>query len=167
MFTSENELSTFSFRDATIDSLQLRDNQVIFSLTGAIVKSDNSNNTNFTDSYAKDLTITLEGADILKTFKEGYKYYDANEVLVNQVPDEPISLDDFKTLTKSFEGTYLYASVDLKNKKDTLELADANPDKEYYYGFAVEVNEEDTYWFTVAFDKSIAAWESYLNRVQY
>ena len=93
-FQSVNELEQFSFQDAQIKDFQVSEGVIFFELEAVIVKARNSQNANFTDSYAGTLSMRLLGGKIQKAVKEGYKYYDANDVLVEEIPDESLSEEE-------------------------------------------------------------------------
>lgn len=90
-FKAVNELEHFSFRDAQIEKAEWTDDALRFELEAVIVKANNSQNGNYTDSYAGTTQMELKNAEIQKAVKEGYKYYDANDVLLEEKPDEPLS----------------------------------------------------------------------------
>lgn len=172
MFKAVNELEHFGYQDAVIRGFQIipagsadgvEDEGQTFaiSLEAVIVRSDNSQNSNYTDSYAGDLTMRLMGANIQKGVKEGYKYYDANDVLLEEVPDTPLSIMEIHQLIKNLDGAYLWAMQAVEPAQ--------NKTGHYLYLMGIDVNadtdEEATYWLQIEFDKSIMEWERYMNRV--
>lgn len=158
-YTTENELETFGFKDAYITKVDIKENQITFTLEGVIVKGENKNNTQYTDSYAKDLSITLYQSKIERAYKEGFKYYNANDELIKEVPNEDLSVEDFEKLLKSLEEPYLYA------------VSKVSGEGPFVYEFGIEERLEmeagNTYWFQASFEKSITTFEGFLNRVQY
>lgn len=157
-FQSVNELEQFSFQDAQIKDFQVSEGVIFFELEAVIVKARNSQNANFTDSYAGTLSMRLLGGKIQKAVKEGYKYYDANDVLVEEIPDEALSEEEIAALVKASKDYYLFDVVKVEDDQNTI--------GHFLYLFGLDADEETSYWFQIEFDKSILEWERYMNRVQ-
>lgn len=157
-FQSVNELEQFSFQDAQIKDFKVSEGLISFKLEAVIVKARNSQNANFTDSYAGTLSMRLLGGNIQKAVKEGYKYYDANDVLVEEIPDQPLSEEEIEALVKESKDYYLFDVVKVEDGQNTT--------GHFLYLFGLDADEETSYWFQIEFDKSILEWERYMNRVQ-
>lgn len=160
-FQSVNEIEKFSFENCRICKFQVEEQQVSMELEALIVKPDNSQNTNYTESYAGDTKVKLEQCSILSGIKDGYKYYDANDVLLKEVPDEALSQEQLTQLFASCSGAYLFSMEQLKKEDD-----------KYYYEMSIEFQDEedntvaDSYRLQICFTKAVFCWEQYLNRVQ-
>lgn len=157
-YKSVDELENFCFQDAQIQSIAYQEGALCFVLDAVIVKAKNSQNTNFTDSYAGTLTMRLMGGNIQKAVKEGYKYYDANDMLVEEVPDAPLSVLEIDALLKRSEGFYLFDAVPVEEEQNTT--------GHFLYLFGIDENEDISYWLQIEFEKSILEWDRYMNRVQ-
>lgn len=157
-FKSVNELEYFEFKDAVVHKFSILDNTISAELEAVIIRAENSQNSNFTRSYAGDLVMTLKGAKLQKAIKEGYKYYDANDVLKEEVPDEPIDEEQIKKILKTIDGAYMWAVVPVK--------AEENTTGHYLYQIGIDADEETTYWLQIEFLESVMEWDKYLNRVQ-
>ena len=161
-FKSTNEIEKFTFDDCVISSFKVNDAGIILVLEALIVDSNNSQNTNYTESYADTTTVRLLDGKIISAKKDGYKYYDANDVLMEEVPDEILSEVETDNIIKTCEGAYLYYM-----EKD----AD-NESSDNIYNIGLEFTDEedntaaDSYEIKVSFKEAIFTWERYLNRVQ-
>lgn len=162
-FQSVNELEQFSFEDCQITIFRANDEGLFFEVEALIVKARNSQNTNYTDSYAGTTQIRLQGGKIISAFKEGYKYYDANDVLVNEIPDQALEEGEIKSFPGKCEGAFLFAM----EKREDIE-------GQIHYAIGIEFaddsdfgsNVTETYQLDIVFDKAIVNWERYMNRVQ-
>lgn len=161
-FQSINEIETFDFQDCQIISFEIGENQVFLELEALIVKANNSQNSNYTESYAGTTTVKFENAKILSAALEGYQYFDANDVLLEEIPDKPLPEDSLASLPALFKDGYLYA-VEKTKEADSL----------FHYCLRIESaeNEEpdlksDSYQIELSFEKAVFCWERYLNRVQ-
>lgn len=160
-FQSIDEIEKFSFEDCKIYRFQVKENQICMELEALIVKPDNSQNTNYTESYAATTTVKFAKGKILSGMKDGYKYYDANDVLQKEVPDEPLTEEQLKEFPTSCEGAYLFSMEKLRQENDL-----------YYYELSIEFADEednsvaDSYRLQICFEKAVFTWEEYLNRVQ-
>ena len=160
-YQSVDEIEKFSFEDCKISRFQVREKQIDMELEALIVKPDNSQNTNYTESYAGTTVAKFTGGKILSGVKDGYKYYNANDVLIKAVPDEPMTPEQLEKFPKTCEGAFLFSLVKTKEEVNI-----------YYYemGIVFEDVEDntvaDSYQLTISFEKAVFTWEQYLNRVQ-
>ena len=161
-FKSVNELEQFCFDDCQICEIKVSDKEVDFVLEALIVKRNNSQNTNFTESYAGTTSARFFSGSIVKGFKDGYKYYNADDVLLKEVEDVLLTETEMRDILNSSSGAYLY-SFD-KDKEENGRL---------YYTFGIEFVDElentmsDSYHFQISFEKAVFEWEHYMNRVQH
>lgn len=162
-FESINEIEQFSFDDCIIKKFELQEGQIYLELEALIVKPRNSQNTNFTESYADITTVRLKEGKILSGIKEGYKYYDANEVLLEEKPDQVLSRDELEAFPKKCTDVYLFSFK-----------RDAEKSDKFHYFMEIEFPSEDqydkamtdTFELKIAFEKAIFSWERYMNRVE-
>lgn len=159
-YKSVNEIEKFSFEDCMISKFEVKDDMLCLELEALIVKPDNSQNTNYTESYAGTTEVRLMGGKILSGIKDGYRYYNANDELLKETPDEPLTEEQILRLTKTCEGAYLF---DMVKKEET--------DHRYIYFMGIEFADEentmaDSYQLEVAFEKAVFEWDFYMNRVQ-
>lgn len=157
-YKSVDELENFCFQDAQIQGIEYKEDALCFVLDAVIVKAKNSQNTNFTDSYAGTLTMRLMGANLQKAIKEGYKYYDANDNLIEEIPDTALSVLETDALLKRSAGYYLFDVVEVEKTQNTT--------GHFLYLFGIDEDDETSYWLQIEFEKSILEWDRYMNRVQ-
>lgn len=155
-FCSVNETSKFGYNDCIIVKSEIREDGIKFELEALIVRANNSQNTNYTDSYAGETCCYMKNGKIKSFVKAGYKYYDANDNLIEEKPDEELKLTN-----KEAEAllTEIYMSELEKNDDGT-------------YTVVAEVISEDisenvdVYIITIECDEVEMTWEHYMNRVQ-
>lgn len=162
-FQSIDELQQFSFEDCQIDSISIQADGIYLEVEALIVLPNNSQNTNYTASYADVTQIRLQGGKLLKGWLAGYKYYDANDNLLDEVPDKLLEASEIEQICKQISGAYLYS----------LDCIDKSADGHNIYAMGIEFADEEeystdsvNYRFEITFDKAIVNWERYLNRVQ-
>ncbi len=162
-YTSVNEVENFSFEDCQISRFQIGENQIEIEVEALIVKPNNSQNSNYTESYAGTTRIQMKGGKLLSGLKDGYKFYDANDVLQEEKPDEKLTLAQIEAILKSSKDAYLYSLQLCKEEEDT-----------FYYTMGIEfVSEEaydtipaDSYQIEISCRKLVISWDFYMNRVQ-
>lgn len=161
-YKAVNEINHFNFKDAQIEHVNVdtAKQEIIFSLSAVIVTPENSQNENFTYSYAGDMTVHFYGAGIQVAVKEGYKYYDANDVLVEEVPDTELSTLELSALLKKLSGAYFWNMTQIEESQ--------NQTGHELYLIGIDLGDEDntTYWLQVAFDEIVMEWDRYMNRVE-
>lgn len=154
-FKSVNETENFIYKDCVINEAHFTDVAVSFIVEALIVKASNSQNTNYTNSYAGDTEITFIRSVIEKITLLGYNKYDANDNLLEKVEDKEVSMSLNEMKTK-FTGAYLTEIICEEEKyKVYFEIPDEDPS-------AVT----DEYEMIITCDEVVIEWDKYLNRVQ-
>lgn len=155
-FCSKNEISKFGYNDCVITKSSITGEGIKLELDALIVRANNSQNANYTDSYAGETVCNLKNGKITKFVKAGYKYYDANDNLVEEKPDEELNLSTSEMETILRE---IYMPEFEKNDDGT-------------YTIVAEVISEDisenvdVYVITLECEEVVITWEHYMNKVQ-
>lgn len=162
-FQSVDEINHFSFEDCKIHSFQMGAEGIFLEVEALIVRPENSQNTNYTESYADVAQIRFQAGKIVSGLQEGYKYYDANDVLVNEIPDRSLDEREIKAFPKKCDGAYLFAVEPGETTEGLQHYAlGFELEKEDVYGSEIA----DSFQFDVTCEKVIVNWDRYLNRVQ-
>lgn len=154
MFKSIDEIERFSYEDCVLTGMERAEDGLILDVEALIVKENNSQNTNFTESYAGPSVIKFVDGKVIKVIKVGFKYYNADGFLIKTVPDELIPESEWSSLFKTFSGNYLpYIGIG-----------------DNCYDIEIEMSEEDgtqgnSYLIIVDASSVIISWDKYLNRV--
>lgn len=90
-FNTVNDLKTICLDEARLVSIKLGGGQLVICAEGAVIRSDNPNNTRFEDMYCVLLELVLDQVEMKSFCLQGYKYYDADGRLMNQIPSRPLS----------------------------------------------------------------------------
>lgn len=156
-FKVVDQLDKFAFRDVQLSGCELKDGILRMTMAGAISKFNNPCNERFQDWYILEAYARFENAVITNCYKEGMKYYDANNVLQEEIPDTPIDPKDYEdTLAILKEGImFVLLDKEVEAEKKCIEIA-------------VDVEDEDTcdtYWIEFSYDRSIIEWDRYANKV--
>ena len=139
-----------SVRDAEASIKGLRARWLEFYVEGAVVKDNNSQNEYYTDKYADQMEIRFKNPVIEAVLLEGHKYYDANDNLVEEVPDQKLAEDEYEKIFGKFKENYIfYGGKPEADKK--------------CYQMIVDVD-EDSYIVSFYYDKVIAGWNHFLNK---
>lgn len=162
-FQSINEIEKFSFEDCEIQKFEVQEKQIYMELEALIVRPQNSQNTNYTESYAGTTYVRLQEGRLLSVVKEGYRYYDANDCLISEVPDEMLSAAEIEKMIKRLKGALLF---DMEKQKEengvcTYSMRLEFPNQEEYDDTVTE-----SYELIVEFKQAIFEWDFYMNRVQ-
>lgn len=150
-----NELDKFIFRDAEVKKCEYCPELLKLEAAGVAAKYDNSCNETLTDRYIDATTVRFKNPLITKFFLEGAKYYDANGVLEKEVPDQDIPVEEYEKTFRILNGGSIFVLTPKKAVREGKLCCEA----------AVDVGEEDTYWFEIEFDKVVAEWNNFLNKV--
>lgn len=154
MFKSINEIDKFRYDDCVINKMIIDELGITLSVNALIVRADNSQNANYTESYADTTKIELPGGSIDKVVRDGCRVYDANDVLLKEIPDEVVDINSEKW-DKYFEGQYL---IGIRNADGEIVLEIEIYDAE---GYGIS----DSFSVYIKCDDICMQWEKYLNRV--
>ncbi len=162
-YESLNELHTFCFDDCVLNKFELSENEIHLEVEALQVRPKNSQNTNFTLSYAGPSVITLYNAKIASAVKEGYRYLNANGDVISETPDMPIGEAGMKTFLHSCQGVYLF-SLEEDRRKGNVNV----------YSMEIEFPGEDDfdtahnecYEVIVEFTDARVSWDFFQNRVE-
>lgn len=139
-----------SVGDAEVSIKGLRARWLELYVEGAVVKDNNSQNEYYTDKYADQMEIRFKNPVIEAVLLEGHKYYDANDNLVEEVPDQKLAEDEYEKIFGKFKENYIfYGGKPEADKK--------------CYQMIVDVD-EDSYIVSFYYDKVIAGWNHFLNK---
>lgn len=180
----ENELNTMDFHDASIlevdwDQKGAADSVLTFTVTGAIVKADNSQNELYTDRYADTMNLRFTGVAFQAILLEGHKLYDANDKLIEQVPDRPFKPEEYKQVLKRFANSAVFYAGAPKEKivenyvnystpktDGTSQGEAVDYSKKECFQMIIDTEEDDNPSYVVSFfyDKVTAEFEHFLNK---
>lgn len=155
-YKSVNELETISFHDAQVQKFEYHENDkeasLFLEMTGAVVKDGNSQNDFYADKYTDIMQVKFQNISLEKVLLEGHKYYDANDKLIEQISDTEIQPQAYQQLFKKFKNSYIFYG--------------GNPSGDQkLYQIIIDV-EEESYVISLRYEKVIACWDRFLNKVQ-
>lgn len=162
-FKAVDEIDQFSFDDCTIKEFKVEPDRVSLQLDALIVEPNNSQNTNFTRSYAGLTYVRFLGGKLEYAVKDGFRLRDPNGKIIEQRPDKLLSADEAAPIPETCAGASLYA-IENQAKKEGRKVVSLNIDfpQENEYDTLVT----DSYRFYISYDKAIFEWENYLSKVQ-
>lgn len=162
-FRSVNEIEKFSFEDCVVRTISQEETGLRLELEALIVRPDNSQNTNYTESYAGPTTAHLQNGRVLRVVKEGYRYLDADDNPVEEVADQELSRQEAEVFLKACQEYYLFCMERVKEENGvfTYAVGIEVPAQEVY-----DTTPTDTYRLEVCFTRAEFVWQLYLNRVQ-
>lgn len=142
------ELEHFNFKDAYIAEMMLITGQYFYTiLDNVTILSANSCNRDIFDMRTNNLKLKLEDGEILSFVEEGYKVFDANDVLTRQVDDRPLSPSEYNDAFKNMAGAMIY---ELTKEQDV-------------YTFSIDT-EEHTYNLVIKSTQDVEEWERFLKK---
>lgn len=152
-YKCENELHTLDFKDFDVSDISFNNGKLKLNTGGGVAKYNNSCNETLEERYISESEIAFFDAKISKMFLEGAKYYNADDVLLKETPDEPVEERNYAEIFKKMkEGTVFFI-----NSKST-------NNGRYEAEIAIDI-ENDTYWINVDFEKVVVGFDRFMNRV--
>ncbi len=167
-YKSVNEPDSIELHDAVIKTFEMSQQNDVLTLLveGAVVQSGNSQNEFYTDKYSDQMQIRFVNPVIEAVLLEGHKYYDANDRLIEQVPDQVLLPEEYGRVMKQFNACYIFYAGTPKEKvvqnytgQDMRTLAEDMK----CYQMIIDV-EDESYVISFYYEKVIAEWEHFLNK---
>ena len=160
-FVSKNEIEKFAFNDCVIVKRDVKEDRVSYTVEALIVKPDNSQNSNYTKSYAGTAVIDFIGGEELSGVKDGYRKYDANDNIIDEVSDTVLDDMTLESIVKNCGDMYL-CGIDRIPEKDNeyVIFLEKQPEVEF------DTCPADSYQIKIKCDEIIVTWDKYLNKVE-
>ena len=153
-FQTVNDLHLFNFEEVTIKEFHMGKDSLTVVMDALIVKGNNPVNEECTDRFADTANLCFKEGEITEAYKEGYKYYDAMDRLIEEVPDEKVPASEYKALLGQCKDALLFDLIRVKEEEDL-----------YEYQIGVDLDESTTYWFHIRCKGTLMEWEKFKNRV--
>ncbi len=154
-FRTVNSLKTIKLDEARLVSLKINGDQMVVQAEGAVIRADDPNNTRFEDMYCVLLELVLYHVQVKSFCLQGYKYYDADGRLLEQVPSRPLSEQERQKALDVGEDVWIFR-------------LEEDPEKDVYR--LIYDMEDDgqinTYELEFTFDGSKASWERFSGPVE-
>lgn len=153
-FQTVNALSLFNFEEVTLREFVMREDSLTMVMDALIVKGNNPVNEECIDRFADTANLCFKEGKLTEVYKEGYKYYDAMDRLIEEVPDEKIPAAEYEALLKQCRDVLLFDIIRVKEEEEL-----------YEYQIGIDLDESTTYWFCISCKGTIMEWEKFKNRV--
>lgn len=153
-FQTVNGLHLFNFEQVILREFHMEKDALIMVMDALIVKGNNPVNEECTDRFADTANLYFKEGKLTEIYKEGYKYYDAMDRLVEEVPDEKVSVLEYEALLKKCRNALLFDIIRIKEEEGT-----------YEYQIGIDLDENTTYWFSISCKGTLMEWEKFKNRV--
>lgn len=153
-FQTVNALNLFNFEEVTLREFVMREDSLTMVMDALIVKGNNPVNEECTDRFADTTNLCFKEGKITEAYKEGYKYYDAMDRLIEEVPDEKVPPEEYEALLKQCRDVLLFDIIRIKEEEEL-----------YEYQIGIDLDESTTYWFHISCKGTIMEWEKFKNRV--
>jgi hypothetical protein len=154
-YVSINELDKFRLHDAIFVSVNLQQNNMIWTLKRANVTTENSQNNFDCDMQADHTSFTFYDYHIKNFYINEFQSYDKTGKLINIRPSVPIPASDYeKTILNFPEDNCWISTHDQCDPKDPS-----------LYSFCIIA--DYAYILEVSFIKILAEWDSFISKAWY
>ena len=119
-FHTENEIGTFDFHESFVEELRLGTDSFYMLLDNVKILETNSKNRDVRTMRTNGLELRIKDAQVFSVIEEGCKIYNADGVLLREVPDRTVSPSEYFELCRAMEGASVYG---LKKNGDVYEAA--------------------------------------------
>ncbi|MCR5272664.1 MAG: subtilin biosynthesis sensor protein SpaK [Lachnospiraceae bacterium] len=148
-YTVQNELEHFGYNEAVIDGMRVMLENFYLNLQNVLIHPENSMNRDIRDMRTNGFELKIADAKIESFIEEGYKIYDPNGNLSEQVEDKAIEGDDMYKAMEELKGCTIYSI----EKKDDI--------------YTISIDTEDhTYLIKVKGASDEEHWDRFLSTAQ-
>ena len=107
-FYTENEAETFDFNEAHIGEIRFGLGPFYMLLDNVKILEKNSCNRDVRTMRTNGLTFRIADPQIVAVIEEGYKVYNADGVLQQEVPDRNVEPEEYADLCSQLEDAVIY-----------------------------------------------------------
>lgn len=151
-----NDLETICIDDMNLTEIVLQDGVFKLTLQGGIVKANNPENKRFEDVFCAPVEILFKESKVLAFNRQGFKYYDADGKLLNEVPTVSLNHEEICDAVKSAAQGIVFR----------LECCDRQKNM-YRLTYDVETDcGIQTYEIEFTFSSSTAGWDRFCGPVE-
>lgn len=147
-YKSVNELDQFSFCEAHISEVSQFGDTFKLALDNVTILPTNPHNRDIQEMRANETILTFAGSHIKHIIAEGYKVYDANMNLSEEISDSVVSEENYQELFGAFAEASIYS---LEIPADNLCVL-------------VIDTEERTYCITLSYHQAVMEWDRFLKK---
>ena len=127
-FFTQNEVEHFDFSEAHIGELRFGLGPFYMLLDNVKILEANSCNRDVRTMRTNGLTLRITDPQVVAVTEEGYKLYNANGVLQQEVPDRALEPQEYANLCKNLEDAVIY---ELKKEDDTYRISIDGEERAY------------------------------------
>ncbi len=149
-----NNLDKFDFKDFDLNEIALEKDSLRIEMAGGIARYNNPCNEKYVDCYIAETELRFLNPSIDRFFLEGSKYYNANDVLIEEIPDKELSELEYQSKLKSFNNSRLFYIEGVEKEEN-----------KYKCQISIDTESEETYWIVVSCEKVVIGWDRFMNRV--
>ena len=119
-FFTENVVETFDFGEAHVSELRFGLGPFYMLLDNVKILEKNSCNRDVRTMRTNGLTFRITDPQIVAVIEDGYKLYNADGVLQQEVPDRNVEPEEYADLCSQLEDAVIY---ELKREDDIYHIA--------------------------------------------
>lgn len=156
-FKTENDLKTISINEMKIEKMRLLENTLELTMEGARIAANNPHNNRFEEVYSMQTQVLFRDVSLHAFREQGYKYYDADGNLLDEVPSKDLSEEERKQVVEEASGDYVYQLTCLDEEQGIWLLI-----------FDVEDEDNcivDTFEIEFTFGSSLISWDRFAGPV--
>ena len=155
-FEIRDNLKAFAFAESSVEISKFTDECWELILHGVIAKYNNPLNSRYEDVFIGETTLQFDNPVIDRFLLEGCKRYDANDVLLEEVPDQELDPLTAPEIFKDMEDGVIFRIFEKDSDREGMHCLE----------MAVDANEADTYWLDLYFTGSYVGWERFVGPVE-
>ena len=108
-YSTHDEIANFDFSESTIVKLAVTENQLDIRCGDVMIPTSNSQNTDVEKMGTDELLIRMKDIQKLEVKKDGYRIYNLDDTVREEIPDKVIPKEEWNSLFESLEGQAIYS----------------------------------------------------------
>ncbi len=167
-----NELNHFLFEEAHIAEAGVTPGSFYLILDNVTILPENSRNRDIRQMRANQLHFTICDGSLLSLVEEGYRVYDANGTLRQQVADRVLTPQEYMEGLRALCDCTVYSIEEIPASNETAETTETNEKEtekreteENYRIYKISIDSEDhTFLLTIGGRDNLQEWDRFLNK---
>lgn len=142
-YSTHDEIANFDFSESTIVKVTVTENQLDIRCGDVMIPTSNSQNTDVEKMGTDELRIRMKDIQKLEVKKDGYRIYNLDDTVREDIPDRVIPKEEWNSLFESLEGQAIYS---ITKENDCYVICIDTAETEVSYTVSLEAQSDLESW---------------------
>lgn len=142
-YLTNNELEHFDFSQSSVIEIKRTQDYFVVHCSDVIIPLSNSCNEDVEKMGAEEVAVRFRNPNMVTAKKDGYKIYNLDDTLREEIPEEEIEPEAMKKFLKDMEGNPLFG---IEKKENLYYIYIDTDEMETSYTISLEAEGDEESW---------------------